>query len=404
METHLTSPASAKAMAGKEKAPAFLKMYEIPGQKNNTEHSFERYLKNKENFPKDLPRSIPAESPASMHLKEIETNSAGDKQKEFEEKIGDLPINDIPNLIRDGLKTNDPEIRKFYIRQIARARANERADILTEAFETDNEEVLLECANGISNIPEHERMKFIRTGLSKNSVPVKKRSIKMMEYAPKDLREKLIRQGISGENPELWREYLKVIHAIPEENKRKELLDLAKGKFGKTLVEPPLYDNSSVSGETFSREEFKKSGSGTTLVGGELKDKVIFRHITADAFLSWQKAYEDFNMWREAGFEYVPIEPIVSFRMNKDGLVDVASGVLDISLNSWIGMSGNFSRQLATEATEILNVLTKANIFHGHSHGNNFCLKFFRKENGDVDFQKKPRIYLIDFDRATSPE
>ena len=379
-------------------------MYEIPGQNAATEHSFERYLKDKENFPKDAERIPVTESPASAHLKEIKTSGASDRRREFEEKMGDANIDDIPALIREGLRTNDIELQKFYIRQIGHVRANEKANILEEAFETENEEAQLECVKIISNIPENERMKFIRTGLSKNSVRIKRASIKMMEYAPKDLREKLIRQGISGENPELWRNYLKVIHSVPEENKRKELLDMAKKKFGNTLVEPPLYDYSQVSKENFSRAEFEKSGSGTTLVGGELKNKVIFRHITADAFLSWQKAYESYNMWREAGFDYVPIEPIVSFRMNKDGLVDVASGVLDLSLKSWTGMSGNFSRQLTTKASEILNVLTRANILHGHSHGDNFCLRFFRKENGNVDFNKMPRIYLIDFDRATSPE
>ena len=33
----------------------------------------------------------------------------------------------------------------------------------------------------------------------------------------------------------------------------------------------------------------------------------------------------------------------------------------------------------------------------------NFCLRFFRDENGKVDFDKIPRLYLIDFDQAISP-
>jgi hypothetical protein len=385
-----------------EKIPAFLKMYEIPGREKITEHSFERYLKNKENFPKDIPRSIPTETPASMHLKEITTGSAGNNQREFEEKAGDLPINEIPEFIREGLKTNDPELRKFYIRQIGRAHANERADILTEAFEIDNEDVQMECVKTISNIPENERMKLLRIGLSKNHLEVKKASIKMIQYAPEELRAKLIRAGLTENDPKLQRTYAKVIRYVPEEKDRKELLALAKQKLGNALVEPSLYDDTQISKENFSREELKKSGSGTTLIGGELKDKVIFRHITPTAFLSWQEVYEDHEMWKKAGFDYVPIEPIVSFRMDKEGLVDVASGVLDLSLNSWIGMSGDFSRELIKQKEKIKNILTEAGIKHGHPHGDNFCLRFFRKENGDVNFNKMPRIYLIDFDRAVS--
>lgn len=30
----------------------------------------------------------------------------------------------------------------------------------------------------------------------------------------------------------------------------------------------------------------------------------------------------------------------------------------------------------------------------------NFCLRFYRDENGNVDINKIPRIYLVDFDKA----
>jgi hypothetical protein len=51
---------------------------------------------------------------------------------------------------------------------------------------------------------------------------------------------------------------------------------------------------------SFFRRKFKKTGSGTTLLGNDLKGKTIIRHIEPEAFLSWQKAYEDHTVWKNA--------------------------------------------------------------------------------------------------------
>ena len=108
------------------------------------------------------------------------------------------------------------------------------------------------------------------------------------------------------------------------------------------LIEPPLYSGIDLGQEHFQRKQFKKTGSETTLVGGNLKDKTIIRHITPEAFKSWQQAYENYQIWRDAGFDYVPIEPIQSFRFNNDGLVDVYSGILDLSFAQWRHMTDDF--------------------------------------------------------------
>ena len=371
------------------------KMYEVPGQDKISEHSFARYKKDREKLPKET-ESIPFSLPTH--------EGRASESSPMEKEIRELPIEDIPMFIRSGLKQNDPEIQKICVDSIGEAPFETRSELLREAFEIENEDLELACVKAISNIPEKDRPAMIRIGLSKPSFRVKKETVKMIEYAPSELQAKLIRQGLSGDNIEIMREYAKVIQFVSKEKERKELLGLAKQKLGNTLVEPPLYHNSKVSAERFSREEFAKTGSGTTLIGGELKDKVIFRHITQEAFRSWQEVYENHELWKRAGFEYVPIESILSFHQKKDGLVDVASGVLDISLGSWMGMSGDFSKELVAEANKIKNTLEQAQITHGHPHEDNFCLRFFRKANGDVDYQKKPRIYLIDFDRAVSPK
>ena len=146
----------------------------------------------------------------------------------------------------------------------------------------------------------------------------------------------------------------------------------------------------------------EKTGSETTLIGGKLKDTTIIRHIDPKAFLSWQKIYEDYTVRKETGFDYVPIEPIQSYKLNKDDLVDVFSGVLDISLRDWQTKTDMFVDELQKKANKIIKVLNKLKIKHGHIHNGNFCLRFFRNKNGKVDFNRMPRIYLIDFDKAVS--
>ncbi len=374
-----------------------LKMYEVPGQDKVSKHSIERYEKNQENFSKgktEVPVSFPSFQ-KNYHTSSLEND-------EIYQKAKNMPIDDVPLFIKNGLSQKDNEIQKKYIESIGSARDELRAELLREAFEIKNEEVEMACVKAISNIPEKERVVLIRIGLSKDNFRVKKASIGMIQYAPPELRVKLIQQGLSDKDIDLVKAYTKVIHSVQEEKERKELLGLAKQKLGNALIESPLYDNAMVSPERFSREAFTKTGSGTTLIGGELKNKVIFRHIAPEAFFSWQEAYENQAIWKRAGFNYIPIEPIISFHQNKDGVVDVASGILDISFGDWEKMSGDFSEELSKEKTKIIEVLNGAGIIHGHPHVRNFCLRFFRKENGDVDFQKMPRIYLIDFDRAIS--
>ena len=105
-------------------------------------------------------------------------------------------------------------------------------------------------------------------------------------------------------------------------------------------------------------------------------------------------------MWKEAGFDYVPIEPIVSYRLQADNLVDVSTGVLDLNLDLWLKMGGNFGKELKEKENRILSVLNSRSIHHGHPHRENVVLRFFRDRKGRVDFTREPRIYLIDFDLA----
>ncbi len=388
-----------------EQDKKFIKMYEIPGMEEISEHSLVRYQNDNENFPKDIERvpfSLEEYAKNEISAASVSRKKQDEIEEEMKEDIKGLTIEEIPEYVRRGLDSSDKNEQWKAVRQIPSAIAGERTELLRKAFSIQDEEIGKECVKIISNIPENERRSFIQMGIEKESPSIKKAAINMIKYAPALTRTKMIQIGLTSGDKEIQKEYAKVISSVPDEKSRKELLDIAKQKLGNELVEPPLYGGYDIDDQNFKREKFKKTGSDLTLVGGDLKDKVIFRSITSDSFLEWQQAFENHEIWRRAGFEYVPVEPILSFHFNKDELVDVASGVLDISLGKWMGMSGDYVRELTEQRNKIIKVLEDQGIIHGHTHDDNFCLRFFRKKNGDVDYQKMPRIYLIDFDRSLS--
>ncbi|PKL72117.1 hypothetical protein CVV26_02925 [Candidatus Kuenenbacteria bacterium HGW-Kuenenbacteria-1] len=198
-----------------------------------------------------------------------------------------------------------------------------------------------------------------------------------------------------------------MIPFVPK-NEQKDLFELAKEKLGNVLIESSLYSKNIISNDSFSRQNFEKGGSKkkspkTTLIGGGLKNKTIIRHIKPEHFLTWQKVYKNYKLWEKAGFDYVPIEPIQSFKLNKENLVNVYSGVLDLDLYDWKQITDEFVKELEEDREKIIEILEKNKIKHGHTNVvKNFCLRFFRDKNGNVDFNQKPRIYLIDWDQAVS--
>lgn len=228
----------------------------------------------------------------------------------------------------------------------------------------------------INSIPKGERADLIRKALEDPDINVRLKGAEMIWHAPE------------GEQEELKKIFLT----------DKELV--------KRLVQPPLYNqNPEINGNEFFRRQFEKTGSETILLGDKLKGKLILRRIKPNAFLVWQRLYENYDLWQQNGFDYVPIEPIQSYRLNKDGLVDVFSGVLDANLEKVAPfLTTETIKHLYARKDEIERIIENSGIKHGHPHGRNFCLRFFRDENGGIDMTKPPRIYLIDFDRAISEE
>lgn len=208
-----------------------------------------------------------------------------------------------------------------------------------------------------------------------------------------------IETGLAGgANVETKKMYARMIHCAPE-YARYSLFLCAKNALNNALVEPPLYGAAVNSSRTIERKNFVKTGSGLTTLHGVLRGKTVIRRITPAAFDAWKMVYENYALWKKEKFDYVPIEPIQSYHLRGE-CVDVSSGVLDCSLAMWREMGGYDLPYLERMTHIIISFVENFGVSHGRPLDDNFCLRFFRDAQGNFDFAKTPRIYLIDFDAA----
>jgi len=174
---------------------------------------------------------------------------------------------------------------------------------------------------------------------------------------------------------------------------------------------------------TIKRKQFDKDGSRTVLLGGNLAHKAIIRVVSEEAFIFWKKAFEAKEIWKKAGFDYIPVEPILKkkngkyrtykfkFSRNKKWLIPpkwwppedeskegqyyrVSTKVLGPSSLAVIMYNNNekLNEKIHEKMTKIEEVLNEdLNIYHGHTHYGNFCIKMDEPE---------PKVYIIDFDKA----
>src|SRR3989339_322813 len=324
----------------------------------------------------------------------------------------------ISEKIKQALSQEDPAVQREAAGMIRYAPTQEQVSLIKQALSQKDPAVQREAAVMIECAPAQERVSLqllisekIKQALSQKDPTVQREAAEMIWYVPRReivslqlLISEKIKQALSQEDPAVQREAVGMIRYAPAQ-KRISLVKIASDAgLGNEIVKPPLYYNSNLDRGRFKREKFHKTGSETTLVGGALKDKLIIRHIKPRAFLAWQKIYENYQVWQDNGFDYVPIEPIQSYRLNKKGMVDVFSGVLDLSLAEWSEISGNiFIKELEEQRDKIISILESQGIRHGHTHDNNFVLRFFRDQDGNPDLTKVPRLYAIDFDMAVSP-
>lgn len=353
------------------------------------------------------------ESEVAFYIRQGLDSQDVEVQRAFAEQICYIPESDITTLIKKAMSNPDIGVRAIVNRMIWSAPQNEVPFLIEEALMDSDMNIRREVIwMQIWRLPEEKKLPFMMKILESNNIelwsPVLRRISELskedQEYLNNIFLEK-VKNGLSSSDVAEQKNAIKMIGLVPEEEKIRLFNLILKMGLGEEIVKPPLYDGQEdLNKNNFSRREFSKTGSGTTLLGGELKKNTIIRHIKPHAFLSWQRLFEDHAIWQKAGFDYVPIEPIQSYRLNKNGLVDVFSGVLDLSLAEWNEKTEMFGNELWSQKEKIIRVLKKLGIEHGHTHGRNFCLRFFRDADGKIDFKRTPRIYLIDFDNAVSPK
>lgn len=151
-----------------------------------------------------------------------------------------------------------------------------------------------------------------------------------------------------------------------------------------------------------NRVNFSKTGSRMILLFAEkLKYRALIRIVEDSCFLEWKRAYEASGLWKSLGFDYVPIEPIISYNRRKDGATNCVTGILDLNYDEWLSISGGkFKVELDTQKKKIDEGFKLLSIKHGHLNDDNYCLRFYRDMEGNIDFSKIPKIMVIDFDRA----
>ncbi|MFA6353321.1 MAG: hypothetical protein WCW93_00055 [Candidatus Paceibacterota bacterium] len=334
--------------------------------------------------------------------------------------------------IMDALQNNDIEIQRMAASIINNAPEDQQRSLkemtckkIIEALNNPNIEIQRIAVNMIQFTPEDTRdgikylvLKRILDAFNSNDVGKQKIMAKKIDSAPIESQDNLreivyqkILEALNQEDVRIQRLAATMVQYAPI-NKQGELKSIVKIKYESAkqqrkfnqIVEPPLYTKSENSNpSTFSHEKLSKTGSEITLLlGDQFKKNLIIRHFEEPCFLAWQKAYESYANWNKAGFDYIPIEPIHSFKYSEyTQLVNVASGVLDLNLDEWYSFSGDtFKEYLDVQKDKIINTLKELEITHGHANNANFCLRFYRNKNGSVDLDRIPRIYLIDFDKA----
>jgi len=190
-------------------------------------------------------------------------------------------------------------------------------------------------------------------------------------------------------------------NSYQNEENIKEYISWYENEFNFSLYQDQVFNVDLLKGE------MGKDGGRLILLGKGLEQKVVSRIMDIEAFQQWRKAYENPEIWKEADFDYVPVEPILSFDNMKDGKVRASVGVLGMTLSDYARIfPEEKSKKLFQQAQEIRKILEKININYtkthneSHWHDNNFCLKFERTPEGEIDLKKLPRLYLIDWDHA----
>ncbi len=342
--------------------------------------------------------------------------------------------------IKQWFQTPDPEIWTIVTEMIIYAHAEDIIEIIKLGISVSNPEVWYKVTTIWYYLLQGKDLWDLRE-LYKNTIlswfktdkPEIWRTVaKMIRYTHWDDRVELIQNGIEIDDPETkqilylsittlsknkqaliqWptKDKYKPEHAgarMPKVSNRVKLpADVTTSTSSdSTWIENPLYVG--INPHDTGRKKFWKTGSTLTLLlSPTLRNKVIVRTIKLQHFLLWYDLYRDYAKWQKAWFDYIPVEPILWANLCKNGEINISSGVLDISVAEWLKKNNKFQEEILKQVQKIYDYISSLGIDHGHycqdwnPHFGNYCLRFWRKESGEIDFDKSPRVYVIDFDRV----
>lgn len=360
--------------------------------------------------------------------------------------------------VRKALGQSDVNIQARAARAISDVPLAERKSLMEQAMQDGMPGSTKEAAApSIKSLAEEDRLVFIEQLLKEKARALRVDGVFSIELAPKSERARLFYIALQDTDQRVQSFTVSLIYKAPveehknllefalahtsgvaQENARHDLARYEQGTFNKVIISDeeipdvplpaedsalfrslqkdaeytPLYNHHQ---ERFGRKAFDKTGSGTTLLDTvpgntdkSLRGKALIRHIDLTAYASWKQAYEADSVWKEKGFSYVPIEPIVGVRFsnnNEDApwAVDVFTRVLGINAYAWLGESNGVYAKYITEQMDLIRAtLKEMGVEHGHLHQRNFCLVFEKNKEDEPDISKPPRVYAIDFDRAVS--
>jgi hypothetical protein len=392
-----------------------------------SDHEYKKYLLEKELFGnKDRHNEL------CNRLVNYLSKGSVDKKREYSRLIWFLPENEritpyriLKDKISSGLLSKKPQSLKLYSEMIWSLPKKDRDDlyeslknIIYTGLQSHRPEKQAHYLDLVYFLPEDKKTVINKT--LKNKIYTLQRSteladqklcVRMIGLIPQEDRKEFlnwfketIHNKIQSRNGDHHKLCTRMIFCLPESEIKKIAAKLINdSELFQRLFFNRLYID--VTDTSFVEKSFSKTESEIILLGGVMKGNLIIRRISFFAFQAWRKAYETVDLWRGLGFEYVPIEPIQSFMINKRRkLIEVRTGVLDINWDDWSKLTDLYHDEISAKIQKIKDGLTTLQIVHGHDHDSNFCLRFHRKINKQgknvIDFDKEPRVYCIDFDIA----
>ena len=331
--------------------------------------------------------------------------------------IGRAPEADRTRLIEESFKKDDFDVRYEAAQAIGHApeadqpRLQRRIlELIARGFEDKTLSGRLFAAKLISLAPEADRTRLIQEGFGVRDDDVRREAAKCIGHAPEADRARLVERGLSDSSAPVRRDAARFFNDVPEADRARLIALHPQGIDAlQTLASTtPLYEHAP---KKFFRALFKKTGSDTTLldtVPGDpentLRERLIIRHLTLDSVLSWKSAYEAAEFWKAKGFDYVPIEPIVKVTKKKEATaVNAFTRVLrGPSVMTWEATVNLYGAEIDAQVEKLRQALVELGVTHGHLHDGNFIVLFDRDEKGEAILTRPPRVYVIDFDQATS--